>query len=81
MIQHVFVIFCHNVHLFAREINGSEVQTNFPVVPAPRKVMQAIFEAMLEGDLPIDEAFREGVMSVVGVEVTYGLLRRYNRIK
>lgn len=43
--------------------------------------MQAIFEAMLQGDLPIDEAFREGVMSVVGVEVTYGLLRRYNRIK
>lgn len=48
---------------------------------APRKVMQAIFETMLQGDLPIDEAFREGVMSVVGVEVTYGLLRRYNRIK
>ena len=49
---------------------------------APRKVMQAIlFESMLQGDLPIDEAFREGVMSVVGVEVTYGLLRRYNRIK
>ena len=48
---------------------------------SPRKALQAVFEAMLEGDLPIDDTFREGVMSVVGVEVTYGLLRRYNRIK
>lgn len=41
MIQHDFVIFCHNVHLFAREINGSEVQTNFPVVPISPKESDA----------------------------------------
>lgn len=50
------------------------------IISAARKVLKAIFEAMLQGDLPIDETFRQGVMSVVGVEVTYGLLRRYNRI-
>ncbi len=44
------------------------------------EVMKAIFEGMLQSGLPIDDAFRKGVMSVVGVEVTYGLLRRYNRI-
>ena len=44
------------------------------------EVLKAIFEGMLQSGLPIDDAFRKGVMSVVGVEVTYGLLRRYNRI-
>lgn len=42
--------------------------------------MRWVFEAMLQNNLPFDDEFREGVMSVIGVEAAYALLRSYGRI-
>lgn len=59
--------------------------TTRPFLKAMRRAgpetTRLVFETMLQSQLPTDQTFHEGVMQLLGVEETYGLLRRYKRIQ